>query len=114
MLTTPRVVGTCIVNTRQRDPMMIYRVTAREKECLILTARGNTYEEIANLLGITRRTVKKHVSDAIDRLNVRNRTQAVALALCVGIISFTEVFSVAQAVQNLHGPLDSDPSEAGE
>lgn len=55
-------------------------------ECLRLAANGNSSPEIALLLGISRRTVDQRIAEACDRLQVRNRTQAVAEAVRLGLI----------------------------
>lgn len=49
-------------------------------------AHGLTYIEIAALLGISPRTVKKHVKAAVYRLGAANRTEAVAMATRTGLI----------------------------
>lgn len=61
-------------------------LTEREKECLLWVARGKTNDETAQILGITERTVRKHIGQAREKLSVSNRAQAVALALAKGLI----------------------------
>ncbi|MBI1841550.1 MAG: response regulator transcription factor [Verrucomicrobia bacterium] len=50
----------------------------RECEVLELLARGSSYREIAEQLGITFSTVNSHVKNIYERLHVRSRSQAVA------------------------------------
>jgi DNA-binding CsgD family transcriptional regulator/pimeloyl-ACP methyl ester carboxylesterase len=56
-------------------------LSARQREVLSLIARGMTNREIATELVLSLRTVERHVNDIYARLGVRNRTEAVALAL---------------------------------
>lgn len=56
------------------------RLTAREGECLRLTARGMTAKQIAHQLGRAVGTVNLHLNLAIRKLGAKNRAQAVARA----------------------------------
>jgi len=56
-------------------------MTAREKEILQQVRQGNTSHDIACLLGISERTVKFHLGNIFRKLKVKNRTEAVALAV---------------------------------
>ncbi|MEW6367849.1 MAG: response regulator transcription factor [Acidobacteriota bacterium] len=62
-------------------------LTARELEVLQLIARGFTNKEIGQLLSITEGTVKTHVVNILGKMSVRDRTQAVTVALQRGVIS---------------------------
>jgi len=53
-------------------------VTAREAEVLDLLASGRTSAEVAAQLGISARTVDKHVEHLREKLGVHNRTAALA------------------------------------
>jgi DNA-binding NarL/FixJ family response regulator len=61
-------------------------LSARERQVLVLVAKGNSNKEIAAALGITEATVKCHVSVILMRLNAADRTQAVMTALQRGLI----------------------------
>jgi DNA-binding CsgD family transcriptional regulator len=60
-------------------------LSPRQVECLRLAAEGKSSTEIARTLGISSRTVDQHVAEACERLKVRNRTQAVARAIQLGL-----------------------------
>lgn len=64
-----------------------YRLTAREKVVLAWVGRGKTSSEIAIILGVSERTVNFHCEQATKRLDVINRTQAVATAMKQRLIS---------------------------
>ncbi len=60
-------------------------LTEREREVLCLMTEGKTNQEISTELCITEATVKYHINKIFDKLAVRNRTQAVLVALKRGI-----------------------------
>jgi RNA polymerase sigma factor (sigma-70 family) len=62
-------------------------LTEREQEVLLALAHGLSNREIAEQLVITEGTVKNHVSNLIDKLGVRDRTQAVLKGQELGLIS---------------------------
>ncbi len=52
-------------------------LTKREKEVFTLLVAGNSTSEIAEQLGISEKTVRNHVSNAMQKLGVKGRAQAV-------------------------------------
>jgi DNA-binding NarL/FixJ family response regulator len=61
-------------------------LTARERDVLQLVADGLSTREVATRLAYSERTIKNVIQDLTLRLNVRNRTQAVAHAVRNGWI----------------------------
>ncbi len=57
-------------------PSSLGELTPREKEVLQLIATGASNREIAHQLYISEGTVKNHVTNILNRLNLRDRTQA--------------------------------------
>ncbi|MBN3898985.1 MAG: response regulator transcription factor [Nostoc sp.] len=57
-------------------PSSLAELTPREKEVLQLIATGASNREIAHQLYISEGTVKNHVTNILNRLNLRDRTQA--------------------------------------
>ncbi|HXM53842.1 MAG TPA: response regulator transcription factor [Candidatus Dormibacteraeota bacterium] len=55
-------------------------LSAREREVLALTREGASVEEIARTLGLSRGTVRNHLSIAIQKLDARTRFDAARLA----------------------------------
>jgi len=62
-------------------------LSSRELEVLRMVAKGLGNKEIAAALDIAEVTVKLHVSHVLQKLNVRDRTEAATAALQRGIIS---------------------------
>lgn len=62
-------------------------LTTRERQVLELLAEGLSHEEIGGRLGISGETVRTHLQKASERLGAGTRTQAVATALRLGVIS---------------------------
>jgi DNA-binding NarL/FixJ family response regulator len=56
-------------------------LTTREAEVLIWIARGKSNRDIADILGISPRTVNKHLEQIFVKLGVENRASAAALAV---------------------------------
>jgi len=61
-------------------------LSARERECLLWVADGKSDWEISMILSISQKTVEKHLANCRQKLNVVNRSQAVARAIHNGII----------------------------
>jgi DNA-binding NarL/FixJ family response regulator len=61
-------------------PAGLAALTPREREVLKLVAQGASNREIAQALYISEGTVKNHVTNILNRLDLRDRTQAAILA----------------------------------
>ena len=59
-------------------------MTARESEVLLWVTRGKTNRDIAEIIGVSPRTVNKHLEHVFEKLNVETRTAAAAIALARG------------------------------
>lgn len=59
----------------------------REKQVLKLAAEGYTSREIAEMLGLSVKTVMGHRTNLMEKLNLHNRTELVKYAIAKGLIS---------------------------
>jgi two-component system, NarL family, response regulator len=72
------------------DRMMRSDLTARELQILELLADGSTNKEIATKLDISDNTVRNHVINILDKLQVSDRTEAAVTAIRSGVLSGTD------------------------
>lgn len=61
-------------------------LSERELEVLRLVADGQRNKEIADLLGITERTVKAHLASVFNKLGATSRAEAIARAMDAGML----------------------------
>ncbi|HEX3614169.1 MAG TPA: response regulator transcription factor [Sporichthyaceae bacterium] len=69
-----------------RDAAVLDALTEREREVLVLMARGLSNTELAAKLFLSEATVKTHVGRILAKLDVRDRVQAVVLAYETGLV----------------------------
>jgi DNA-binding NarL/FixJ family response regulator len=65
---------------------LVEPLSDREREVLVMLAQGVPNKEIAGRLHIAEGTVKNHVTNILDKLQVQNRTQAADLARRRGLV----------------------------
>ncbi len=71
----------------QQEENLLDYLTQREEEVLELLTQGITYKGVANKLFISETTVKTHVNNIFQKLQVNDRTQAVLYAINNGFLT---------------------------
>jgi two-component system nitrate/nitrite response regulator NarL len=88
-------------NSNANDSSRVLTLTAREREVLVLLARGRAVDEIAGELYISPKTVATHIQRVLPKLGVHSRSQAVALAHREGLLGDVQAHV---AVVTAHAP----------
>jgi DNA-binding NarL/FixJ family response regulator len=83
---SPELASTILSELRTPDPPYTSPLTPREEEVLQLIADGLSTTEVAERLFISGKTVKNHLASIYEKLDARDRTQAVLAAVRIGII----------------------------
>lgn len=73
---------------RLAERMPAVELTPREREVLLCITQGRSNREIGEQLGIAEKTVRIHVSSMLEKMGVRDRTQATIYALQRGLVHF--------------------------
>ena len=79
--------GQELLNVSSSKPKTCEVLTRREKEILQQVIRGLTNREIAEVLYISENTVKNHLRNIMEKLQMNNRAQVAAFALTEGWLS---------------------------
>ena len=61
----------------QHNAQNEFNLTPKEKQILLLMAKGHLYKEIAEELNNTVNTIKMHIRNIYEKLHVQNRSEAV-------------------------------------
>jgi DNA-binding NarL/FixJ family response regulator len=75
-----------VARDRLAERTSLVELTPREHEVLTCITRGNNNRDIAHQLGIAEKTVRIHVSSVLDKMGVRDRTQAAICAIQRGLV----------------------------
>lgn len=83
---SPRLAAALLNEARKGQTEAEPIISTREEEVLQLVADGLGTAEIAEKLFISQKTVKNHLASIYEKLNARDRTQAVLMAVKMGIV----------------------------
>jgi DNA-binding CsgD family transcriptional regulator len=92
MVTNARTLATCahFAVSRLIVPELVAQtdptLSAREREILIWAAKGKTSSEIGQILNVTEGTATFHLKNVIEKFNVSNRAQAIAVGVAMGLV----------------------------
>lgn len=73
-------------NPASADPVQTASITRRQREILKLIPKGMTNQEIADELGVSRRTVETHRYKMMENLGVNNKSELLKRAVELGLI----------------------------
>ena len=79
--------GVKIELTAEQAPKSKDDISGREREVLQLVCQGATNREIAERLIVSEHTVKVHLHNILNKLNLRNRQQVAAYAVQEGLVT---------------------------
>lgn len=111
---TPRVLE-AVRDTRRAERGRIRGfedLSEREREVLALVASGASNPEIAELLYLSERTVKGHISNIFAKLGARDRAAAIILAFESGLVGPNSSLR-ATSSNTGRGPGGADPRPSG-
>jgi DNA-binding NarL/FixJ family response regulator len=84
---TRRLIAEYTSRPEPGPPVTLHGVTEREREVLVLIARGLSNPEIAEQLYVGMATVKTHIGRLLSKLDARDRAQLVIAAYESGLVS---------------------------
>ena len=86
---SPNLAASVLAEVRKMDgaPKTERVITKREEEVLQMIADGHSTPEVAEQLFISQKTVKNHLASIYQKLDARDRTQAVLQAVRMGIVT---------------------------
>ena len=70
---------------------MLKILTKREKEIFDLLIDNKTTDDIANMLNISSKTVRNHISNVILKLDVKSRSQAIIKLLIINELKIDKI-----------------------
>ena len=78
---SPSVAKMIMHSIQQSSPAMDYGFTKREKEILALLCKGNSYKMIAGSLNLSFETIRSHIKNIYEKLQVHSAVEAVSKAI---------------------------------
>ncbi len=72
---------------RPKSHVVVEHLSAREREVLLLLAKGCSYQDVTELIGCTTATTQTYVKRIYKKLKVHSRSEAVFEAASLGLIN---------------------------
>jgi DNA-binding NarL/FixJ family response regulator len=82
-----RVVEELRSNSRETTKQSVSALTPREREVIKLLAEGNSVKKVADMLGLSAKTVEAHKFNLMRKLDIHNKAQLVTYAIQKKIVS---------------------------
>ena len=82
----PGPVSVVLAAANDRGASTPAAVTPREREVLVLLAKGLAYEEIGRLLGLRLGTVQCHIKRLYGKLEINTKAEAALVAAHLGLV----------------------------
>ena len=87
---SPSVPSTVLADQTARDNPKARgatgHLTVREREMLLLIGKGHTNNQMAQVMGVSIKTVERHRTHLMQKLNARNLVELIRIALTQGLI----------------------------
>jgi two-component system NarL family response regulator len=86
---SPELAANLLKEFRNRDTEKVMHnegLTKRQLDVLEMVAKGITYKDVGEALGLTERTVKYHMGKILELLHLENRAQVIAYAARIGLV----------------------------
>ncbi|HEX2084251.1 MAG TPA: response regulator transcription factor [Solirubrobacteraceae bacterium] len=84
---TRRLVESYVARPMPAEPETLDELTPREREVVLLVAKGLSNQEVGERLFLSEATVKTHLTSILRKLGLRDRTQLVVLAYERGLVT---------------------------
>lgn len=75
-----------VMSVLRQSKSPLENLTPREEEIFYILAKGHNNREIADMLTLSENTVRTHIANLLEKLNLRDRVQVMVFALKNGLI----------------------------
>jgi PAS domain S-box-containing protein len=83
---TPAPASSSVSPSAEAHAALPVELTERQMEVLSMVAQGYTYQEIGNMLHLSKHTIRYHMREVISQLHFKNRAEIIAFAQQMGLL----------------------------